>query len=398
LWVALEYVRSFIFSGFPWGYLGHSQYSRLQLIQISDILGVYGLSALIALANGTIFISLLYFSKKRWQDKKITKQLVAGSIITLIVGITLALSYGHRRLKTIDSLIAASPKARIAVVQGNIDQAIKWNPAFQIDTIKKYNRLSSTISEQRPDLIIWPESAAPFYFLYDVKPSEMVFKGIRQTATDYLIGSPSFSRADDVVQYYNSAYLVSPHKKSMSRYDKTHLVPFGEYVPFKKWLPFLGKIVAQVGDFKAGQEGKTLPWRQELLGVQICYEIIFPNLSRALVNNDASLLINITNDAWFGKTSGPYQHFSMAVFRAVENRRALARSANTGISGFVDPAGRVMASTALLEEAAVIGLLPMMKEKSVYTQNGDLFAQVCLAWVLLAILVEISKFALKFRK
>ena len=397
LWVALEYVRSFIFSGFPWGYLGHSQFNNLHLIQISDIFGVYGLSALIAIANAGIFLSLLYFSKKRWQEREITKRLMVVSLIAFSVGITLTLAYGYQRLKTIDNLIATSPKARIAVVQGNIDQAIKWDPAFQIETIKKYNRLSSKINIQRPDLIIWPESATPFYFLFDVKPSEMVFEGIRQTATDYLIGSPSFKRTKDAIQYYNSAYLIRPDKKHMSRYDKTHLVPFGEYVPFKKWLPFLGKIVAQVGDFKTGEEGKTLRWEKELLGVQICYEIIFPNLSRALVKNDASLLINITNDAWFGKTSGPYQHFSMAVFRAVENRRALARSANTGISGFIDPAGRVVESTALLEEAAIIGSLPMLKAKTIYTNSGDLFAQLCLVIVLLVILVEIVKFVLKFR-
>ena len=201
VWVALEYVRSFIFSGFPWGYLGHSQFNNLHLIQISDIFGVYGLSALIAMTNGAIFISLLYFSKGRWQEIKITKWLAAGSFIALIVGITLTLSYGYQRLKTINNIIAASSKARVAVIQGNIDQAIKWNPAFQIETINKYNRLSETINKQRPDLIVWPESAAPFYFLFDVKPSEMVFEGIRQTATDYLIGSPSFKRTEDFIQY-----------------------------------------------------------------------------------------------------------------------------------------------------------------------------------------------------
>jgi apolipoprotein N-acyltransferase len=397
LWVALEYSRSFIFSGFPWELLGYSQFNRLQLIQISDILGVYGLSALITLANGAVFVTLLYFTKRRWQKADITRRLVTGSIIVLILGIALSGSYGHWRLKTIDNLIAVSPKTRIAVVQGNIDQAVKWNPAFQIDTIKKYNRLSSSINKQRPDLIVWPESATPFYFLHDIKPTELVFEGIQQTATDYLIGSPSFVQSDDGVRYFNSAYLISPLTKNLSKYDKTHLVPFGEYVPLKKWLPFLGKIVAQVGDFKAGMEGSTLRWKTEQVGVQICYEIIFPGLSRAMAKNNASLLINITNDAWFGKTSGPYQHFSMTVFRAVENRRALVRSANTGISGFIDPAGRVLESTPLLQEAALVQSIPLMKTKAVYTRIGDLFAQVCLAAALIVVLLEITKFALKFR-
>jgi apolipoprotein N-acyltransferase len=138
-------------------------------------------------------------------------------------------------------------------------------------------------------------------------------------------------------------------------------------------------------------EGKTLLWKTEQVGVQICYEIIFPGLSRAMAKNNASLLINITNDAWFGKTSGPYQHFSMTVFRAVENRRALVRSANTGISGFIDPAGRVLASTPLLQDAALVRSIPLMKTKTVYTRIGDLFAQVCLVAVLLVILLEIAR-------
>jgi apolipoprotein N-acyltransferase len=219
----------------------------------------------------------------------------------------------------------------------------------------------------------------------------MVFEGFRQTPSDYLIGSPSFVRTEGVVEYYNSAYLIIPEDKTMGKYDKTHLVPFGEYVPFKKWLPFLGKIVAQVGDFRAGKVGRTLPWRNEQLGVQICYEIVFPELSRAMANNGASLLINITNDAWFGKTSGPYQHFSMTVFRAVENRRSLARSANTGISGFIDPAGRILASTELLQETVATQTVPLLKEKSIYTQIGDLFARACLALALLIMVVEIVR-------
>jgi len=398
LWVALEYVRSFLFSGFPWELLGCSQFNRLQLIQISDILGVYGLSALIAFVNGALFMTLLYFAKRRWQNTGITARLAAGSSIALILGVALTWSYGHWRLQIIDDLMAASPKARIAVIQGNIDQSVKWAPAFQIDTIKKYNRLSASVIGQQPDLIVWPESATPFYFLYDQAPTQLVFEGIEQTMTDYLIGSPSFERTNGLVEYLNSAYLISPKAKTMAKYDKTHLVPFGEYVPFKKWLPFLGKMVAQVGDFRAGDKGRTLPWRGEQIGVQICYEIIFPELSRALVENQASLLINITNDAWFGKTSGPYQHFSMTVFRAVENRRALVRSANTGISGFIDPAGRVLATTELLQDAVATQTIPLMKVMSVYTRIGDMFARVCLALVALTMLVEMIGWQINRRK
>jgi len=169
-------------------------------------------------------------------------------------------------------------------------------------------------------------------------------------------------------------------------------------VPLKRRLPFLGKLVAQVGDFRPGKPGKILPWRKNALGVQICYEIIFPGLSRAMVRNKADLLINITNDAWFGKTSGPYQHFSVTLFRAVENRRSLARAANTGISGFIDPAGRIIASTPLLKEAAVTRTLPLMHNTTFYTRYGDLFALACLAGALFGILLEFGKYALEFQK
>jgi apolipoprotein N-acyltransferase len=397
-WIALEYLRSFIFSGFPWELLGYSQFKRLQLIQISDIFGVFGISALIVLANAVMLVTLLYCFKRKWHGTEISIRLVAGSIIMVVAAIGLILFYGNRRLKTVDKLAAAAPTVRISVVQGNIDQAIKWDPAFQIETVEKYQRLSLTALPSRPDLIVWPESAAPFYFLYDIKPSELVFRGIQQTATDHLIGSPSFVQTDNRTEYYNSAYLINPNLKHMSKYDKAHLVPFGEYVPFKKWLPFLGKIVAQVGDFQAGEKGETLPWRNSQLGVQICYEIIFPYLSRALARNDAALLLNITNDAWFGKTSGPYQHFSMTVFRAVENRRALARAANTGISGFIDPAGRILVSTPLLAEAVATRSLPLLQEKAIYTRFGDVFAQVCFLAALAVSLLEIFKYAVKLRR
>ena len=157
--------------------------------------------------------------------------------------------------------------------------------------------------------------------------------------------------------------------------------------------------MAQVGDFRPGDPGKTLLWKKDsFVGIQICYEIIFPELSREMVKNDAVLLINITNDAWFGTSSGPYQHFSMTIFRAVENRRALARAANTGISGFIDPVGRILASTALLEEAVVIRTLPLIHEKTFYTRFGDLLALACLAGTIFVILFEIGKYALKLKK
>jgi apolipoprotein N-acyltransferase len=323
---------------------------------------------------------------------------VFGASVLFIAGFLLTLIYGIWRIKVTDHLMAAAPTARVAVIQGNINQAAKWDPAFQSATIKTYHRLSLSAKSEKPELMVWPESATPFFLFYDKRPTENVLAGIQQADIDYLIGSPSFIRQDERVTYYNSAYLISPVTKSISKYDKAHLVPYGEYVPFKKWLPFLGKVVAQVGDFQPGTSGKTLPWKQNGLGVQICYEIIFPGLSRAMVKNDAVLLINITNDAWFGTTSGPYQHFSMTIFRAVENRRSLARAANTGISGFIDPVGRILAATPLLEEAAVTWALPLIYKKTFYTRFGDLFALACLAGTIFVILSKFGKNAFRLKR
>jgi apolipoprotein N-acyltransferase len=277
-----------------------------------------------------------------------------------------------------------SPKIKVAIIQGNIDQAKKWDPAFQRTSTEKYIRLSLSTKKYQPDLVVWPETATPFYFLHNAELSKMVKKGIHDTGTDFLIGSPSFNLRDNRVEYYNSAYLIGPEGNVYGRYDKAHLVPFGEYVPFKKWLPFIDKMVEGVGDFMPGIKGKTIKWGDYRLGVQICYEIIFPHLSRAMIINHASLLVNITNDAWYGRSSAPNQHFSMAVFRAVENRRSIIRSANTGISGFIDPSGKIIAATPLFEEAAITRSVPIFEEMTVYSRFGDLFAMACLGVTLVA--------------
>jgi apolipoprotein N-acyltransferase len=384
-WVALEYVRSFIFSGFPWELLGYSQFTRLQLIQISDIFGVYGVSAVVMLVNAAVLLLVLDLSGRTWRAGAVSRRLALVAVLCAGGIFALTWLYGVRRIAAVDELVSHSPGKRVTVVQGNIKQSEKWDQAYQSATIAIYNRLSLAAKAQRPDLVVWPESAAPFYFLFEAGPTAKVMNGIEEVGATFLIGSPSFERSAEGVVYYNSAYLIGPRGEVLSRYDKAHLVPYGEYTPFKEWLPFLGKMVEHVGDFRPGPKGKTMFWDGCRLGVQICYEIIFPDLARAQVKNGASLLINITNDAWYGRTSAPYQHFSMTVFRAVENRRALARAANTGISGFVDPVGRVLALTPIFQEAELTHALPLLNDMSVYTRFGDVFAQACLAASLLGV-------------
>jgi apolipoprotein N-acyltransferase len=209
---------------------------------------------------------------------------------------------------------------------------------------------------------------------------------MRDIGRDFIFGSPAFQKDSGGRRYLNSAYLVYPDQTVAARYDKSHLVPFGEYVPLgiNRWLPFLNKLVQGVGDFAAGEPGRPVAWRGREVGILICYEVIFPELARAVAANGAQLLVNITNDAWYGRSSAPYQHFSMAVFRAVETRRALVRAANTGISGFIDPVGRIVAATPIFQEEAMTRAVPLMNLSSIYTRWGDGFAIACLLVTLIA--------------
>ena len=390
-WVCLEYIRSFAFTGFPWGLIGYTQYAHLNLIQISDIFGVYGVSFVIALSNTVIFFGLLYLKKKKWHGRSMDARKTAASFLMLISVFVMIMVYGDARLRSADQMIGESEKLNVAVIQGNIEQAAKWDLKFRTDTIKEYIRLSEQANKARPDLIVWPETAAPFYFKYNIEMTKMVLQSIRAMKTYFVVGSPTVEFADPRDHYYNSAYLVAPDGDIAARNDKVHLVPFGEYVPFKKWLPFIDHMVAQVGEFDAGEKEDTLKWAPADIGVLICYEVIFPELASEMVANNAGLLVNITNDAWFGNTSAPYQHFSMAVFRAVENRRALIRAANTGISGFINPAGRVLARSELFEEAAMTCSVPVIKNQTtIYTRYGNLLVLCCFIVLAFIIIIKLA--------
>ena len=377
LWVSLEYIRSFLFSGFPWELLGYAQFRNLHLIQISDIVGVFGISALTVLVNTAILIVLLQWKRRTWRGTPVNGRLTAIYTAVTLAFLGLTFGYGIHRKAEVNRQIATAPKTRVAVVQGNIRQDVKWKPAYKKSHTQKYIDLSLSAMADRADLVVWPETAVPFYFQHDRALTDQVVRGVRQSGAHFLIGSPSFIRRDNEVDYYNSAFFIHPKGEVAGKYDKVHLVPYGEYVPLKRWLPFVDKIVEQVGDFETGTMGEVLVSEDYRLGVLICYEGIFPNLSAAMARNGARLLVNITNDAWYGATSAPYQHFSMAVFRAVENRRALIRSANTGISGFIDPTGRITATTRLFEDAVMTREVPQLDTQTVYSRYGDWFARLC---------------------
>ncbi|MFO7837973.1 MAG: apolipoprotein N-acyltransferase, partial [Desulfosalsimonadaceae bacterium] len=309
--------------------------------------------------------------------------------------------YGSLRLYAVDRRLAGAERLDVAVVQGNIDQMQKWDDAFRRLSLDRHFRLSQAAKNPEPELIVWPETAVPFYFQYRREATERLLVRARQTGAALLIGAPSVEREGKKTAYYNSAYLISSEGEVLESYDKVHLVPFGEYVPFRKWLFFIDTLVAQVGNFESGEKGDTISRPPADIGMLICYEAIFPGLSAEMTKNGAAFLVNITNDAWFGNTGAPRQHFSMAVLRAVENRRSLVRAANTGISGFIDAAGRIKETSRLFEEAVKSRSIALIEDyRSFYTRYTDVFALACLvatgALLMLRLLIREKRMAGKF--
>ncbi|PIQ97458.1 MAG: apolipoprotein N-acyltransferase, partial [Nitrospinae bacterium CG11_big_fil_rev_8_21_14_0_20_56_8] len=272
-----------------------------------------------------------------------------------------------------------APPLRIALVQGNIEQSQKWDPAYRRQVLEVYEKLSAQAAEQGVDLIVWPEASTPFFFGLDKTGSRAVEELARNLKTPLLIGSPRLESPDPGATVYNSAYLVEKNGGTAGRYDKMHLVPFGEFVPFREVLFFVEKMVETIGNFGRGTEATVFNLDGRRFGVSICYEITFPWLVRQPVARGAGFLVNITNDAWFGKSAASYQHFSMAALRAVENRVPIVRAANTGITGWVDVSGRIRQPTGLFVQDVVIArITPNTGPRTYYARYGDVFSWACL--------------------
>lgn len=391
LWTGLEFCRAHFFTGFPWELLGYTQYRMIFLIQIADILGVYGISFLVVLTNAAVFLLVHAAMEQRKNnapshpcflkghpDRFVMKRIFA----VLSVLFFLYTAYGLVRVHQTAEMEKTAPRLRVSLIQGNIAQKLKWDKNYRMKTLEKYILLSHAAIQENPgkapELVVWPESATPFYFLHNMQYSAILRDAVRKTGAAFLFGSPSFIKNGREYVLFNSAYLLDKDALVKGKYNKAHLVPYGEYVPLRRYMPFLGKIVAQVGDFHPGKPGETLIMKDVGgIGVQICYEIIFPGLSAKMVQNGAVFLANLTNDAWYGYSSAPYQHFSMTVMRAVENKRALVRAANTGISGFIGPCGNVIGKTPLFTDAYLTKEIPLLAHETLYTRYGDLFAWAC---------------------
>lgn len=361
-WVAFDFIRSFLFSGFSWAMLGHSQFRTLPLIQIADLAGVYGITMLIVLSN-----VVLYRAVRAVSGKGVPYPL--KSAIVLLILFTGTLFYGFNRLNE-PAEISAKP-LRVALIQGNIPQDVKWSPEFREKTVAVYERLTHEASKNGVDLVVWPESAVPFFFQDDLLQAERLRNLARELNSCILFGSPAHEIQNGRTILLNSAFMLSTTGETTGRADKLHLVPFGEYVPFGNIFTFINKIVVGIGDFAPGQKAVTLKAGGVELGTQICYEVIFPELAREYVRGGARILVSITNDAWFGRSSAPYQHLSIAVFRAVEARTPLIRAANTGISAIIDQNGHIRSMTALFVEGFRTGEVTPGSGKSLYLTIGD---------------------------
>lgn len=365
-WVLLEYIRSHLFTGFPWSLTGFSQYKILPVIQIAGLTGAWGVSFLVLLVNVALF---LIFRKQ----SRVKVSLICAAILFL------ALAYGFYKLSHKPDSAGQGRRLKISVVQGNIPQNLKWNKQAVDFILNNYKELTAAASQDKPDLIIWPEASVPGLWGQDEAEFKQVFSLVAQQKINLLTGAVSRLGQN----YFNSALLIDNSGQAIAIYNKLHLVPFGEYVPFKNIFPFL-ETIAPIGDIERG--GDYTIFRQPAdFGVLICFEDLFPELSRQFIKRGARFLVNITNDAWYKEGSAPYQHFAASVFRAVENHVYLARAANTGISGFIDPSGRILSIVGNANGGEIfvkgyrsqdIYLIPA--KRTFYSRYGDVFIIFCL--------------------
>ncbi|TAM38287.1 apolipoprotein N-acyltransferase [bacterium] len=374
-WVLLEYARSHLLTGFPWALIGFSQYKNLAVIQLADISGVWGISFLVVFFNAALYLI--------WRGKMKSRiSLICGAILIL------SLAYGFYKLNRGSTCRTDKATVRVAVIQGNIPQYLKWDISARDFILNRYKELTFESAKNKPSLIIWPEASVPGILGEDEAVFEQVFSLARALNIDLLAGAVSRTRGN----YFNSALFIDKSGEPVEIYHKLHLVPFGEFIPLKKTFPFL-QTIAPIGDIQPGEE-YTIFDKPAKFGVLICFEDLFPELSRRFVRNGAEFLVNITNDAWYKETSAAAQHFSASVFRAVENRVYLARAANTGISGFVDPWGRIISPVRDTggKEIFVRGFssaeICLPAGRSFYNRYGDIFILLCLLFDICVVIIR----------
>jgi apolipoprotein N-acyltransferase len=374
VWVGTEWLRGWVGGGFPWALLGTSQAGVTPIIQLASVTGVFGVSLLLALVSTAA--AALALTRER-------RHMIAGIATLGLVAMVAAL--GTWRVAG-GALVTQGPVVKVGLLQGNVEQNQKWDPAFRAVILQRYLDLSRRVINEGARLVVWPEASTPFFLEAEPAAAAPIRALARETRTPMIVGTDEYERDAEGDRIYNSAVAIGEDGTSVGGYRKMQLVPFGEYVPLKSLLFFVGPLVEKVSDFAPGTEPTVLDASGIRTGVAICYEVVYPWIPRAFAAGGAELLTTITNDAWFGRSSAPYQHFAQASVRAVENGRYLVRAANTGISGVVDPYGRTLQTTPLFVEAAVTADVRLIHSRTIYSHAGDIVAWlglvVCafLAW------------------
>lgn len=366
VWVATELARTYLLTGFPWVLLGYSQARVLPIAQLASVLGVYGVSALVAAVSTGVAFAIVGVQRRAGLPRALTPLAVAVALTAAVA------AWGGRRVAA-GELAATGEALTVGLVQGNVDQGEKWDAARAGAIFQDYLRLTREAVAGGARLVVWPESSTPFYFEEDGASADGIRALAREARASMLFGSDQIERGSEA-RYYNAAFMLRPDGTTGGVYRKMHLVPFGEYVPLKRLLFFVAPLVEAVSDFSPGRDPVLLPIGAHQVSTAICYEVVYPDLVRLSVAQGSELLTTITNDAWFGRTSAPHQHFAQASMRAIENGRYLVRSANTGISGIVDPYGRVTAETGLYQRTVVVGQVRLHLGQTLYTRIGDVFA------------------------
>ncbi|RMG72320.1 MAG: apolipoprotein N-acyltransferase, partial [Nitrospirae bacterium] len=377
-WTSLEFLRGHLLTGFPWSLMGYTQTGYLPELQISDITSIYGVSFLVVMVNAGLTEAVLLIKQGRYRKGLIR-------VLMVLMALSLSTGYGYYRINQIRNL-SAEKTLSLSLIQGNIEQDVKWNPEYQEEVLDTYLKLTEeAVKEYHPELVVWPESALPFYYGSEPELTERLNNFVKEIKTPLLTGSMLVRgvefKGNEVSDYRvtNSAILIDTNGKLTYIYDKIHLVPFGEYVPLRRFLFFFDKIVpVGIGDFTRG----TSFVKGDVKGLRfctvICFEAAFPELVRGFFTDGGDLIFNITNDGWFGRTTGPLQHFDIALVRAVEERKPLIRVANTGISAIVDQTGRVTKRLGLFKRAALSDNIEIKRIVSFYTKHGDIFSYICL--------------------
>jgi apolipoprotein N-acyltransferase len=397
LWVAMEMVLARFLSGFPWNFLGASQFRLIPLIQISAVTGVYGVSFLVvwgSMAFGSALILLTRSPLSKW--------LWFPELIFPALAIACVCFSGMRKIVRYEP----SPRTiKVALVQPSIPQTLIWDEKQNANRFQQLLDLSEKALEQKPDLLVWPEASVPNMLRHDEETAKAVINLTTTHKVWLILGSddaePRPGTQEKEYDYYNSSFAVSPEGRLAGNYRKRRLVIFGEYIPFVKQLPFL-KVFSPGGDTGFTPGNKAAPFFLDDLKVRvsvlICFEDTFPHLVPEYAREDTDFLLNLTNNGWFGESAAQWQHATTAVFRAIENNVPLVRCANNGLSCWVDELGRMheiyfVGSNNIYKAGFKIVDVPVLaanyqRARTFYNKHGDLFGWICCAWGSIAVLMR----------